>query len=208
MNTVEKHALWLRLLHWFNVPLVLLMIWSGILIYWANDIYWLFFPEAFYKLFHIGGRLAEGIYIHFFVAWFFIINGLLYLIFLFASGHWRELFPNRQTPRWIIPTILHDMGIRKEPLPREKFNAMQKLAYSSVIGFGILAVLSGFAIYKPVQLGWLTACFGGYEVARGIHFLMMLLMTGFIGLHGLQVVRAGWNNFRAMVAGFEVENDN
>jgi thiosulfate reductase cytochrome b subunit len=207
MKTVEKHALWLRLVHWFNVPLLLLMMWSGILIYWANDVYGPFFPQWFYKLFHIDGRLAEGMYIHFFIAWFFIVNGCLYLISLFVSGHWRELFPNRETPRWIIPTILHDMGIKTKPLPREKFNAMQKLAYSSAIAFGILGVLTGFAIYKPVQLGWLTGLFGGYEVARGIHFLIMLLFTAFIGLHVVQVIRAGWNNFRAMIAGFEVEDE-
>jgi thiosulfate reductase cytochrome b subunit len=207
MKTVEKHALWLRTVHWLNVPLVILMIWSGILIYWANDIYPGFFPQAFYTFFQVSHHLAQGLYVHFFVAWFFIINGCIYLVLLFASGHWREIFPNRQTPAQIIPTILHDMGLRKDVPPHDKFNAMQRIAYSGVIVLALIAVLSGFAIYKPVQLEWLTNVFGGYEGARLVHFIVMLSLCGFIGLHLVQVTRAGWNNFRAMIAGFEIKGD-
>ena len=199
MKTQEKHPLWLRIVHWLNVPLLCLMIWSGILVYWANDVYPGFFPENFYKFFGISSRLAEGLQIHFFIAWFFVINGVIYLTFLFRSGHWRELFPNRQTPRWILPTLLHDMGIRKEPLPDEKFNAMQRLAYTGAIILGVLGVLTGFAIYKPVQLWWLVGLFGGYRPARVIHFVVMISLCAFILVHLVQVIRAGWNNFREMV---------
>jgi thiosulfate reductase cytochrome b subunit len=204
---VEKHSLWLRIVHWINVPLILMMIWSGILIYWANGVYPGFFPDWFYSSLNLKYQLAKGIATHFLVAWFFIINGLIYLALLFGSGHWRELFPSRETPRWIVPTVLHDLGFKTRALPREKFNAVQKLAYTGAIIQGILIVLSGFAIYKPVQLSWLAACFGGYEGARLVHFAMMILFCGFILVHVVQVIRAGWNNFRAMVAGFEVTHD-
>lgn len=183
------------------------MVWSGILIYWANDIYPGFFPDWFYSTFSIEGRLAEGMAIHFFVAWFFIINGSIYLCWFLASGHWREVLPGKSTLRDAWPVILHDMGLIKEAPAQGKFNAMQRIAYTSLIGMAILAVLSGFAIYKPVQLSWLTSMFGGYEGARLVHFAMMISICLFAFVHVMQVLRAGWNNFRAMVAGFEVEND-
>jgi thiosulfate reductase cytochrome b subunit len=207
MKVTEKHALWLRVHHWLNVPLLGLMIWSGLLIYWANDVYPGFFPEWFYSLFQIRSSLAEGLSIHFFIGWFFIINGIGYILYLAVSGHWRELFPNRHTPRDLIPTVLHDLGLRREAPPQGKFNAAQRLAYTGVLILGILGVLSGFAIYKPMQLGWLLGLFFGYKGARLVHFVVMISLTGFIGMHLAQVVRAGWNGFRAMVAGFEVDDE-
>ena len=205
MRITEKHSSPLRFVHWLNVPLLSLMIWSGLLIYWANAAYPGLFPEWFYSLFHISGRLSEGLAVHFLVGWLFVINGFVYLIWFFWSGHWREVLPDRQTLGFALPTILHDMGLRAEAPPQGKFNAMQRLAYSGVIAMAGLEVLSGFAIYKPVQLGWLTACFGGYEGARLVHFIMMISFCLFVVMHLVQVIRAGWNNFRAMVAGFEID---
>jgi thiosulfate reductase cytochrome b subunit len=207
VKAVEKHSLSLRIIHWLNVPFLALMIWSGLLIYWANDVYPGFFPEWFYHAFGISRRLAEGLSIHFFAGWLFVINGFIYLAWFFLSGHWRELLPTFETFKLAIPTILHDMGLRKNAPPQGKFNAMQRIAYSSVIGLAVLGVLSGFAIYKPVQLGWLTWCFGGYKAARFIHFAVMISFCMFVLMHVVQVLRAGWNNFRAMVAGYEVENE-
>lgn len=206
MRVIEKHSLWLRISHWSNVPLLALMVWSGLLIYWANDVYPGFFPEWVYQAFSMGHRLAEGMAIHFTVAWLLLINGLFYLIWTAVSRHWRELFPDRRSIRALGPTVLHDLGLRAEAPPQGKFNAAQRVAYTGVIALGVLEVLSGFAIYKPVQLGWLTVLFGGYESARLVHFVVMVLLVLFFILHVTQVIRAGWNNFRAMVAGFEVED--
>jgi thiosulfate reductase cytochrome b subunit len=207
VKVIEKHSLALRIVHWLNLPFLLLMIWSGLLIYWANDVYPGFFPQWFYNLFGISGHLAEGLAIHFFIGWLFVVNGLIYLAWFFVSGHWRELFPTITTFRLALPTILHDMGLSQVAPPQGKFNAMQRLVYTSVIFLAMIAVLSGFAIYKPVQIGWLTACFGGYKAARFIHFAAMISFCLFILMHVVQVIRAGWNNFRAMVAGFEVQDE-
>lgn len=207
MRIVEKHSPILRVLHWLNVPFLALMIWSGIKIYWAYDIYPGFFPEWFYQTFTLGGRLAEGMATHFVIGWLFIINGAAYLIWLFASGHWRELFPDRHTPGQIVPVILHDLGLRPQAPPQGKFNAVQKLMYPGAILLAVLGVLSGFALYKPRQLSWLTTLFGGYQGARLVHFVVMIALSLFILLHVIQVLRAGWNGLRAMVAGFEVKND-
>jgi thiosulfate reductase cytochrome b subunit len=207
MKVIEKHSLLLRIVHWLNFPVLALMIWSGILIYWANDVYPGFFPAWFYETFHIDHKLAEGMAIHFTLAWIFIFNSLVYLTYIVTSRHWRELFPNRQALRDLKPTVLHDLGLRKQAPPHGKFNAAQRVAYTGVIFLGLIEILTGFSIYKPVQLSWLTNLFGGYESARLIHFIVMVSFILFFVLHITQVLRAGWNNFRAMIAGFEVKKD-
>jgi thiosulfate reductase cytochrome b subunit len=205
MKVVEKHSLWLRISHWANVPFLALMVWSGLLIYWANDVYPGFFPQWVYRTFSIDHRLAEGMAIHFTVAWLLFFNGLFYLVWIALSKHWRELFPGRRTLRDLGPTVLHDLGLRAEAPPQGKFNAAQRVAYTGAIALGVVEVLSGFSIYKPVQLSWLMFLFGGYEGARLVHFIVMVLLVLFFVMHVAQVARAGWNNFRAMVAGFEID---
>lgn len=203
MSHPPKHPLWLRWTHWVNFPLLALMTWSGLLIYWANAAYTEFLPEGFYAALGLDGRLAEGMYVHFALGWLFAINGLAYVAFLLAKGHWRELFPDRLALRRAWPTALHELGLRAQAPPQGKFNAVQRIAYTSALALGAIEWLSGLAIYKPVQLGWLAALFGGYEGARLVHFIGMLSLTGFFLLHVLQVARAGWRNFSAMVTGYE-----
>jgi thiosulfate reductase cytochrome b subunit len=207
MELRAKHPLWLRISHWLNVPALLLLVWSGILIYWANDAYPPFFPEWFYETFGIGHRLAEGMAIHFTASWVFVLNTAFYLLASFATRHWRELWPGRGTWRLLLPTILHDLHLRQAPVARGKYNAAQRVAYTGVALLFVLEVLTGLAIYKPVQLSALLWPFGGYEGARFVHFVVMLLLVAFAFLHVLQVARAGWNHFRAMVAGYEVIHD-
>jgi thiosulfate reductase cytochrome b subunit len=158
-------------------------------------------------LFSIDQRLAEGMAIHFVVAWAFVLNGLIYLGYVFFTRHRRELLPDARAARDLAPTVLHDLGLREAAPVHGKFNAAQRFAYTGAIILGVLQVASGFAIYKPVQLGWLVALFGGYEGARLVHFIGLVLLFLFVLLHVLQVARAGWNNFRAMVAGFEVRDE-
>jgi thiosulfate reductase cytochrome b subunit len=208
MRIEEKHPLWIRVMHWLNVPLLALMAWSGLLIYWANDVYPGFFPEWFNNFFHIDHRLAEGLTIHFTVAWPFVINGLLFVLLTFSLKHWQELLPNLNSVRNLVPTILHDIGLRKTAPPQGKFNAAQQFAYTGAILLAALQVITGFAIYKPLQLYRLTWILGGYESARFLHFAAMILLFLFFLTHVAQVARAGWNNFRAMVAGFEEHDDN
>lgn len=198
-----KHPLWLRVTHWINVPVLSLLVWSGVLIYWANDVYPGFFPEPFYRFFGLSSRLAEGMGAHFLLAWLFVLNGAFYVAGFLLSGHWREVLPGRKTLSEVWPTVLHDLGFRKFAPPQGKYNAAQRLAYTGALALGTTAMLSGFAIYKPVQLSWLRALFFGYEGARLAHFLAMLGLVAFTLLHVVQVIRAGWKNFRSIVAGDE-----
>lgn len=211
----SKHPAAIRWFHWINFPLLTIMIWSGLLIYWANDVYTLgwgdttlfhFFPQGFYDAFSINSRLAEGMAWHFLFMWLFAINGVCYVLYTLISGEWRYLVPNRHTLSEAIQVVLHDLHLSKTPLPRQKFNGAQKIAYSSIIVMGFGSLITGLAIWKSVQFGWLTAMLGGYAAARMEHFLLTLGYVGFFVIHISQVIRAGWNNFRAMVTGFEVVN--
>jgi thiosulfate reductase cytochrome b subunit len=100
--------------------------------------------------------------------------------------------------------VLHDLHIRKDPPPRRKFNGAQQLAYTGVIVMGVGSLITGIAIYKPVQASLFTQLLGGYAVARFIHFWLMMFFLLFFLVHVGQVVKTGWNNFRSMITGYEV----
>ncbi len=212
-KVIKKHPIAIRWFHWINFPLLAIMIWSGMLIYWANDVYRVgwgnktilqFFPDSFYKALHIPFRLAEGMSLHFVFMWLFAINGLIYVLYLIFSGEWRLIFPNKKSLKesWLV--VLHDLHIRKSVPPQKKYNAAQRIAYTGVIFMGIGSLLTGLAIYKPVQFHLLAACLGGYEWARAEHFILTILFTLFFIVHVIQVILEGWNNFRSMVTGLDV----
>lgn len=178
LTIIEKHSRILRWTHWLNFLLLSLMIWSGILIYWADQAF-LPIPKPWAERLHLNNRLAEGMGWHFLIMWPFTINGIIYVTYLLLSGQWR----------------------------REKYQGAQKVAYFLVPLLGAGTIISGLAIYKPVQLGWLTELLGGYRMSRFIHFAVMAGLLLFIIVHVIQVIRHGWNNFRSMIAGYEIEKD-
>ena len=204
----EKHPFFIRWTHWINFPLLTIMIWSGLLIYWADSEYSIgslkFFPKWFYTLLNVPHRLGEGMSFHFLFMWFFMLNGFFYVLYTIVSGVWKELLPNKRSFKEAWQVLLHDLHIRKSLPPQEKYNGAQRIAYTSIILMGIGSVLTGLAIYKPVQFNWLTWICGGYHVARIIHFVLTMGYVFFFLIHLTMVILAGWNNFRAMVAGFEV----
>ncbi|HEY0426304.1 MAG TPA: cytochrome b/b6 domain-containing protein [Pyrinomonadaceae bacterium] len=208
----KKHLLAIRWFHWINFPLLFLMIWSGVLIYWGNAVYGFklfgyelfhFFPKWFYETLNIPFRLAEGISLHFFFMWFFAVNGLLYVVYTIFSGEWRALIPVSGSFRRAAQVALHDLHIVKKLPPQGKYNDAQRIAYTSVILMGFGSIVSGLAIYKPTSFAWLTAIFGGYEWARWWHFWLMILFVLFFVVHIAQVAFAGWSNFRSMITGYE-----
>lgn len=203
----SKHRLWVRWTHWVHFPLLALMLYSGAQIYWSNDAYTPFIPGKVYEWLGLDHRLADGMALHFALMWLFLLNGVVYAGTLLISGEWRQLVPNAASFReaWLV--MLHDLGLRKELPPQGKFNAAQRIAYSAIVALGALAIASGFAIYKPIQLGWLRTVFAGYEGARLVHFLAAVGFVAFFFIHIAQVIRAGWNNFQAMVTGYEVDHE-
>jgi thiosulfate reductase cytochrome b subunit len=211
-----KHPLAIRWMHWINFPVLFVMIWSGMLIYWANDVFKIhlgntvifsFFPNSFYKRLNLSRRLAEGMAFHFVFMWIFFGNGLAYVAYTLFSGEWRYLLPNRHSFKeaWLV--LLHDLHLKKTAPQQGKFNAAQRIAYSGIIIMGLGSIITGLAIYKPVQFRLLAFICGGYGAARIIHFILTLGYCLFFLVHVMQVIIAGWNNFQAMVTGFEVLSD-
>ena len=209
---LNKHPLAIRWLHWINFPVLSMMIWSGLLIYWANAVYGLkifgyevfhFFPVWFWDYFGIPFRLAEGLQLHFFFMWLFAVNGLIYVVYLAASGEWRALLPLPGSFKRAAMVALRDLHIVKELPPQGKYNDAQRIAYTGVVLLGAGSIVTGLAIYKPLQLAWLTSLLGGYEWARWEHLWLMISFVLFFVVHIVQVAMAGWSNFRSMITGYE-----
>lgn len=210
---IEKHKIGTRWTHWINFPVLGMMIWSGFLIYWANDVYrvgfgdltvFKFFPESLYQALHSDHRLAEGMAIHFVFMWIFAINGLLYVLYTLVTGTWRELVPGKKSLAEAFQVVLYDLKLRKTLPEQGKYNAAQRITYSAIVLMGLGSLGTGLAIYRPTQVAWMTALFGGYELARIIHFALTIGYVLFFVVHLAQVAKAGWANFRSMVTGWDV----
>jgi thiosulfate reductase cytochrome b subunit len=137
--------------------------------------------------------------------WIFAINGVLYIAFLALSGEWRFMVPDRKSIVEAIQVTLVDLHLRKGLPPQKKYNGAQKIAYTSVLLMGAGSLITGLAIYKPAQLHFITTLLGGYEMARWEHFWLTMSFCAFFLVHVGQVILAGWNNFRAMVSGYEIK---
>lgn len=212
----EVHPRAIRWFHWINVPLLLVMVWSGLRIYWAEDVYavgigswqWFaFFPEWFYDRLDLDHSLARGMAFHFSFGWLFVANGLAYLVYVAVSGEWRHVVPDRPAWRQAIQVVLHDLHLRRDAPPQGTYNAAQRVSYTLVLVMAAILVVSGFAIYKPTQLHPLPLLFGGYQGARLTHFAMTIGVVLFVVVHLLQVARAGWNNLRSMITGYTIVGD-
>jgi thiosulfate reductase cytochrome b subunit len=209
---VESHPRAIRWMHWINFPVLAVMMYSGLRIYWAYDEFALgigsfevfhFFPDVFNTALGLERMLARGIAFHLTFGWFFALNGLAYVIYLAASGEWRHIVPDRWDFADSVEVVKHDLHVADEAPVQGKYNAAQKLSYTAVIAMGALIVATGFAIYKPTQLHLLTSLFGGYETARLIHFWTTVGLFSFFVVHILQVARSGLGNFWSMVSGFD-----
>jgi thiosulfate reductase cytochrome b subunit len=209
-------------MHWVNFPVLFTMIWSGLLIYWNDSdnayqhphaVYRVgvgsltlvrLFPSWFWKAINAPYRVTEGLGYHFFFMWLFAINGIFYVTYLLISGEWRLLVPERRSVRDAIQVTLVDLHLRKGLPPQKKYNGAQRVAYSAVILMGLGSLVTGLSIYKPTQVHWVTTLLGGYEMARWEHFWLTMGFCAFFVVHVVQVVLAGWNNFRSMVSGYEI----
>ena len=208
---VHRHHWLVRVTHWANAVLLAGMIASGLQIYNAFGHFGRrggpFYPNPFDgKPFppwtRLGGWLAGGLNWHFALAWPFVLTGAAYLLYMVISGEWRSLlFRPRDVPR-AIAMQLYYLRLRKQHPPQGKHNALQKGAYTFILLLGIISVLSGFAIYKPAQLSWLTALFGGYELARYWHFWAVFLFLAFTLVHVTLVLVVDPASLRAMITGW------
>jgi len=179
---VVIHPLTVRVGHWINAFAILVMIFSGWRIYDASPLFSFNFPDGL----TLGGWLAGALQWHFAAMWLLVANGIVYLLYGIISGHYRaSFFPlsaravAREFADVFRGRLSHRVGT---------YNAVQKMAYVAVILLGIVLVLSGLSIWKPVQFQSLAAIMGGYEGARLVHFFAMAGVVGFIVGHVTLVV--------------------
>ncbi len=187
----------IRVTHWLNLVLLTIMAGSGLQILAGFPLLgprgepWGWYPWQGAPppgWLSLGGWLAGARHWHFAFAWLFVANAAAYAAWLFASGAWRErLFSPRRDARNAWHTVLHDLRLRRAPpAPAGLYNGMQRLAYTGVLAVAPLLVLSGLAIYKPVQLPRLTALLGGYDAARAIHLGVLVALALFLVVHVVQ----------------------
>jgi thiosulfate reductase cytochrome b subunit len=173
------HPLPVRIMHWVNAIAMIVMITSGWGIY--NDyviISGLHFPKAM----RLGSWAAESLLWHFAGMWFLAINGLAYLLYGTITGRFRErLLPIRFSD--LVKTVGETLHLKIAHDDLTVYNAVQKLLYVIVILAGISQVITGLAIWKPVQFSWLVSLFGGFQGARLVHFLGMAVIVGFLLVH-------------------------
>jgi thiosulfate reductase cytochrome b subunit len=212
---VKRHHWVVRAAHWLNAIVLMGMIASGLQIYAAFPHFGLkgkvfqvpnpfdssSYPHGFPEWSRLGGWLAGGLNWHFALAWPFVITGIVYVGFLISSGEWRALLFRPRDVRPALQMQLYYLRLRREHPPQGKHNALQKAAYTFIVILGAISALSGFAIYKPVQLSWLTALFGGYELARYWHFIAVWLFIGFTLLHVVLVFLVDPASLRGIITG-------
>jgi thiosulfate reductase cytochrome b subunit len=173
------HPLPLRIMHWINALAIFIMIGSGWRIYNDDVIFgWLHFPDALV----IGKWAQYGLQWHFFGMWILVINGLCYLTYGIVTGRFRKkLFPI--TLRELLATISDALRFHLSHDDLTVYNAVQKTLYLGVILVGILIVITGLCLWKPVQFSELAGLFGNFQTIRLIHFLCMSAIVGFVVVH-------------------------
>lgn len=186
---------WVRIVHWINAVAMVLMIMSGWQIYNASPL----FGFTFSRSITLGGWLGGALQWHFAAMWLLMVNGLVYLTLGLITGRFRKkLLPI--TVDGVVGDTKAALAGKLSHADLTTYNYVQKLLYAGIIVVGILIVLSGLAIWKPVQLQWLTALFGGYDVARYVHFFCMAAIVGFLVIHVALALLVP-KSLRAMIIG-------
>lgn len=198
----RMHPLPIRIMHWVNAFAMFIMIGSGWKIYNDEVLFgWLHFPEFL----TIGRWAQHGLQWHFFGMWIIFFNGLAYLTYGFATGRFRRmLLPIAW--RDVVATIKETLRLKLSHDDETKYNAVQKLLYIGVMLSGVMIVISGMAIWKPVQFSELYFLFGDFQTARIVHFVCMAAIVGFVIVHIALAVLVP-KTLVAMVAGGPIVSD-
>jgi Ni/Fe-hydrogenase b-type cytochrome subunit len=198
------HPLIVRITHWLNFIALAIMVASGLRIFNASPLFDYKFPHWVL----LGGWLGGARLWHFAAMWIFFFNGVIAVTYNAFSKHGREttIFRKRDIPG-LLPMIKYYLHLQKDHPKYEKYNSLQKLAYTSVPFLAIGVTLSGAVMYLPVQLGPLTWLIGGYEFARWLHFFFMAALVFFFLGHLFMVIISGWQNFWSMISGWKKLSD-
>jgi thiosulfate reductase cytochrome b subunit len=196
------HPLAVRIFHWINALAIIVMIGSGWKIYNDEVLFgWLHFPEWM----TIGGEAQGALQWHFAAMWILMFNGLLYMFYGTVSGRfWRKLLPI--WPRELIATIRDALRFKLGHDDITHYNAVQKLLYVAIIAVIVVQVISGWVVWKPMQLSELTTLFYSFQGARLVHFIGMAAIVGFLVIHVLLALLVP-KTIGAMITGGPVVDD-
>jgi Ni/Fe-hydrogenase b-type cytochrome subunit len=209
VKTKRHHAV-VRITHWINVIALTVMIGSGLRIFNAYPAFarrgetfccYPFEHRPIPAILTFGGWLGGARNWHFAMMWVLVLNGLVYLAFIYLHGEWRDLVPRRGVARDSLEMIRFYIGRRKDHPRQGKHNALQRGAYFAMPLIGAAAVITGIAIWKPVELGWLTNALGGYVWARYWHFWAMLLLVVLTVVHVFMVFTVDPYSIPSMITG-------
>ncbi len=206
-RAVYEHPLMVRLCHWVNTVALFVMVGSGLQIFRAFPSFGAKIPQKdllhWPKAFAIGGWLGGALQWHLTFMWIYMATGIIYVGYQLFRGNYRQvLFTHRDIPG-VWPMVKHYFFFGPKPPLREAYNPLQKHAYTTAIGLGALSVLTGLAVWKPVQFSWLAWMMGGFHWARIWHFAVMWAILFFVLGHLVMVVLHGWNNFVSMLTGWK-----
>ena len=207
VRAAYEHPLPIRITHWVNAISLFVMVTSGLRIFRAFPSFGPKIPEKVLlnvpPSLTLGGWLGGALQWHFTFMWFFAASGIFYFVYQVFSGHFRTLlFMPRDIPG-VWPMARHYFFFGPKPPVTSQYNPLQKLAYTSTIGFGALSLLTGMVLYKPAQFSWLAFLFGGFHLTRIWHFAAMCGFLAFIPGHLIMVLLHGWANFYSMLSGWK-----
>jgi Ni/Fe-hydrogenase b-type cytochrome subunit len=206
-DAVYEHPFIVRFCHWVNTVALFVLAGSGLQIFRAFPSFHAKIPQNVLlnwpKSFAIGGWLGGALQWHLTFMWIYLGSGMLYVAYELFSGNYRQILFVPRDIRGVWPMARHYFFFGPKPPVTEAYNPLQKMAYTSAIGLGVLSVLTGLAVWKPIQFSWLAWCMGGFHLARLWHFLVMWAILGFVFGHLVMVVLHGWNNFVSMLTGWK-----
>jgi Ni/Fe-hydrogenase b-type cytochrome subunit len=202
-----EHPATVRLCHWIVALAIPILAASGLEIYAAFPSFAEKVPEQ--TLFvppdrlRLGGWLGGALQWHFTFAWLLVGAGAVYATYQTASGNYRQVLFASHDVHGVGPMIRHYFLLGPEPPQHGTYNPLQRLSYTTVLGLGLMLVVTGFALYKPVQLSWLVGALGGFRAVRIEHFAAMCGVAAFVPGHLIMVAIHGWSNFASMWTGFQ-----
>ncbi|HEY9640731.1 MAG TPA: cytochrome b/b6 domain-containing protein [Coleofasciculaceae cyanobacterium] len=178
---VPNQSILAKAFHWINIISLFLMITSGLQIYNANPVFggragWHFPP-----LVTLGGWLGGGRNWHFAAMWVYALNLLAYGLYILISRRWQRRFASAADLK----------VLQAGQNPKRKNYAWHRLVYTAIIPILLLALLSGLAMYKPVQFYWLSGLFGSWQILRTVHFLTVPTVILFTLVHSLLALKVG-----------------
>lgn len=202
-----EHSWVVRFCHWVNTVALFVMVGSGLQIFRAFPSFGAKIPEKdllnWPKAYALGGWLGGGLQWHLTFMWIYIATGLFYVAYQILSGNYRQVLFVPSDARGVWPMARYYFLFGPKPEATQTYNPLQKLAYTSAIGLGVLSVLTGLVVWKPVQFSWLGWMMGGFHLARLWHFLVMWALLAFVAGHLVMVMLHGWSNFASMLSGWK-----